>query len=189
MRNKTIGLDFDWTLVKCKESIWDVTCKALNMKKGSIKPLQKYGISSYPRRIRHTMFNFFTDPFYMTDLEKMPFCDLLIKKLADPLRNNKLCIITARHESIHSVTLTWIRTFLPMIPYVLFVNPIESKEKLFEEANIDVWIDDNEIDVKKAVDMDIETYHLTNTTWGEFNHVEGAKRVKSLYKILEDLDE
>lgn len=184
MYKKIVGLDLDYTLVKFEIDFWDAAAKKLGIKKGCIPPPTRFGIDTYPRVIRDTMYKMFCDPFYMCNLIKVPFLNYFIKWLCR--RGNTVYIITARHHLVQTSTKKWLRNYIGSEYYnnVLFVPPHTSKKEMFKEINIDIWVDDNEKDVITAVEMGIETYHITDTPWGKVE-VPGAKRVKGLYNIID----
>jgi len=183
MKNGIVGIDFDFTIAKPRCSFLSETERRLRLKSGTLKPMKKYGLSGYRRSVRNKIIEVFEDPLYMGDMQLLPFAGMFVDWLNN--RGNTVYIVSARHEKVRNVTRRFITNRLAIdIRHIFFVNPFESKRDAFSALNLDCWIDDNEIDIQTAVDLDIAAFHIVKTPWGE-NVVDGAKRVNGLYNIMD----
>jgi len=153
-----VGLDFDNTLVKSVVSYVKIAAEKTGVK--DYPPCHDYWFTDYPEKMREEIFKLFKDPKYMQAMEPLPGA---IKRLELWKRDgHKLIIITARDILVKEASLKCINDLFPMIDEVFFVPIGTSKEELFKDLKIDVWIDDSPFDVPTAVRLGIKTYFISN---------------------------
>jgi len=153
-----VGLDFDNTLVKCRTSVIKVAAKNLGLLTYPKK--HDYLFSKFPENLRNEIFRLFDEPQYMLDLKIYPGA---VKKLEEwKAKGHKLVIITARNKTLHEGTKEFIREHFPMVDDLVFVGLGKSKENVFKDQEIDVWIDDSPTETVRAVQMGIVTFLICN---------------------------
>lgn len=161
-----IGIDFDNTLVKMKEPTIKVAARNLNIKNYE-KP-KDYFYSNVEENLRNEVFRLFDDPVHACNIIKLP--RVHNKLLLWKSFGHNLVLITGGNEPIRKARTQWINNNFPMLEKINFVDIGKSKKDIFEEENIDVWIDDSPIDTVTAHEMGILTCLISNTdttyNWG-----------------------
>lgn len=160
-KNKfTIGLDFDNTLVKFRQSAIKIAAKELKIRSLPKSP-RDYNFSDYPEILKNRIYKIFDDPNFSMDLIILPGVIDKLNQWKDA--GHTLIIITARNEPIREATRAYIDKHFPMIDQLHFIDMCTSKADKQMELHLDVWIDDSPVDVPIAYKLGIQTFLISNS--------------------------
>lgn len=175
-----IGVDLDNTLIEL-----DVI-KVVEKKFGVTCPKQyDWHYSNFPEEIRIEIFKLFKCPDFMcSNIEPLSGSQAAIKRLS---KNNKIVLITARHDELYNKTKDLVSSYFPEIYDFNSVGIGMSKKKLFVDKKLDMWIDDNLYSCVDSMELGIKTYLVSNDrtpyNWNgrqldNINVIEGIKEIK-----------
>lgn len=175
-----IGIDLDSTLIKLP--VYDIVSEEFSQ---SVKEEDNkdWHLSVFPDQIRHRIFQLFTDPVAMCDsVEPIEGTQETIEKWSS--EGHDISLITARDLSIGLKTIKMVNKFYPSIKDINLVGMGTNKESVFKIKFLDVWIDDNPVDLLSAKKLDIRTIMVSNK-YTKYNHhirneVEWYKSVKDI---------
>lgn len=180
-----IGIDLDTTLVGSNILIED-TSKKLGYNY-TLKDITDWHFDCFPEDLRNELFKRFTMKEYMCNKKYMPPIEGANRKLREwKKQGHKLILITARARQIRFETRKMINKYFPKFNKIIFVNMGKPKKNIFKREYLTHWIDDNADDCKAAVDMNIETYLISNNythyNWN-MRKYKNIKTVKSINDI------
>jgi uncharacterized HAD superfamily protein len=178
-----IGLDLDNTILESK--LFEMTFREFG--KRFVHAID-WPMSNFPKDIRDVIWKRFNSNYFMCHEDVVFPIKNSIDKLKEwKKQKHELIIITARNKEIRMETRKMINKLFPMITKMYFVSCGEKKENVFKRLKLDVWIDDNPVDVMSALDLGIDIYMISNEKTLYNHHLRKNKEIK-WFKSIEKIN-
>lgn len=121
----------------------------------------------------------------MGDMTPLPGAVKKLKQWKD--EGHSLIIITARNPPVHEITKDLVAKYFPMVDKLLFVKMTDSKQPLFKQEQIDVWIDDSASGIQSAIDMGIKSCLISNSDT-PYNWKDRKNLTASVYELVASIN-
>lgn len=170
-----IGIDLDETLIDFSPVFKKAfACFGLEYQKP-----KTWTMADYPEKVKEQIIQNFYDESIMCNLEPYPDSKYFIDFMRS--KGHKVYIVTARGKFLNNEP--FIKSMFD-VDGIYVVEPGESKLSVLEELEIDIWIDDNPVEIEELKKTDIELVIVKNENTLYNHHVENVAEVEKVDMYL-----